>query len=136
MQPLRGAWMMKISTLEKILLGCTAAFLVLTAGYYLGVRSSATPYRVDVESRKESPAPSKEASEAAGPAPGSSAKININTAAAEELMGLPGIGEKRAQDIVADREKNGPFRIAEDITRVKGIGEGTLAELIGYITVD
>ncbi|MCQ4808172.1 hypothetical protein NE626_15445 [Intestinimonas massiliensis] len=37
---------------------------------------------------------------------------------------------------MADREANGPFRIAEDITRVKGIGEGTLAGLIDYITVE
>ena len=62
--------------------------------------------------------------------------MNLNTATARELETLPGIGEKRAADIVADREANGPFRIAEDITRVKGIGEGTLAGLIDYITVE
>ena len=61
-------------------------------------------------------------------------KVNINTADAGTLQTLPGIGEKRAADIIADREANGPFRYPEDITRVKGIGEETLAELIDYIT--
>ena len=55
---------------------------------------------------------------------------------AEELETLPGIGEVRARAIVADREANGPFRIVEDLTRVKGIGEGTLAGLMDYVTVE
>ena len=49
---------------------------------------------------------------------------------------LPGIGEKRAADIIADREANGPFRLPEDLTRVSGIGEGILEGLIDYITVE
>ena len=61
-------------------------------------------------------------------------KIDINTADAETLMLLPGIGEKRAQDIIAYRAANGPFRIPEDLTKVKGIGEGTLEGLLEYIT--
>lgn len=63
-------------------------------------------------------------------------KVNINTASAEELETLPGIGEKRAADIIADRAANGPFRIPEDLTRVSGIGEGILEGLIDYITVE
>lgn len=63
-------------------------------------------------------------------------KININTATAEELQTLSGIGEVRAAAIIADREANGPFRIPEDITRVSGIGEGILAKILDYITVE
>lgn len=63
-------------------------------------------------------------------------KVNINTASAEELDALPGIGAQRAADIIADREANGPFRIPEDLTRVPGIGEGILEGLIDYITVE
>ena len=62
-------------------------------------------------------------------------KVDLNTATAEELMTLPGIGEKRAADIIADREANGPFRSPEELTRVKGIGEGILAGLIDQVTV-
>ena len=134
MQPLKGVQAMKISKLEKILLGCTAAFLLLAAGYYLGVRDSAVPYRVDTETRKEPPAPEEETS-VPEESPTAPIKINLNTATAAELETLPDIGEKRAQDIVADREANGPFRIVEDVTRVSGIGEGTLAKIIDYITV-
>ncbi len=48
--------------------------------------------------------------------------IDLNTASAELLETLPGIGPVRAGDIVADRELNGPFLTVEQITRVKGIG--------------
>lgn len=62
-------------------------------------------------------------------------KININTAPAADLIRLPGIGEKKAQAIVAWREKNGPFRTIRQITKVSGIGEGLYRELKEHITV-
>lgn len=127
-----GSGDIKILTVEKALLGLTAAFLLIVAGYFWGVRSTADPYRVDVQyTAVEETAPPS----AALPS-GPTEKININTATAAELEVLPGIGEKRAEEIVADREANGPFRIPEDITRVSGIGEGTLAGLIEDITVE
>lgn len=123
----------KVSALEKLLLGLTAAFLLLTAGYFLGTRSTADPYRVDAQALLP-PVESAAAIPKGTAAPAE--KINLNTATAAELETLPGIGEKRAADIVADREAKGPFRIVEDITRVSGIGEGTLAGLIDEITVE
>lgn len=47
--------------------------------------------------------------------------ININTATLERLCELPGIGESKAADIIAYREKNGPFEFVEDIMKVPGI---------------
>ena len=61
-------------------------------------------------------------------------RVDINTAGPEELMTLPGIGEARARAIIEDREANGPFIYPEDLTRVKGIGEGVLAGLLEQIT--
>ena len=61
-------------------------------------------------------------------------RVNVNTAGLEELMTLPGIGEARARAIINDREANGPFVYPEDLTRVKGIGEGILAGLLDQIT--
>lgn len=49
--------------------------------------------------------------------------ININTASVAELETLPGIGETLAQRIVDFREKNGPFRRAENLLLVPGISE-------------
>ena len=61
-------------------------------------------------------------------------RVNINTAGLEELITLPGIGEVRARAIIDDREQNGPFRYPEELTRVKGIGEGILSGLLDQIT--
>jgi len=50
--------------------------------------------------------------------------VNINTADAEKLAAeLDGIGLARAQAIVQDRQANGPFLGAEDLGRVKGVGQ-------------
>lgn len=54
---------------------------------------------------------------------GSSDAININTADAQLLDELPGVGPATAQAIIEDREVNGPFSSPEDIMRVSGIGE-------------
>ena len=62
-------------------------------------------------------------------------KININTASAAELEALPGIGPVLAQRIVDHRQANGPFRTAEGLTEVSGIGEGILGRIRDLITV-
>ncbi|WP_253443166.1 ComEA family DNA-binding protein [Halomonas sp. Y3] len=62
------------------------------------------------------------------------APINVNTADAELLTELPGIGPARAEAIIEERETNGPFESAEDLTRVSGIGEATAASLEDQIT--
>lgn len=54
------------------------------------------------------------------------APINVNTADAELLSELPGIGPAKAAAIIEEREANGPFESAEDLTRVSGIGAGTV----------
>ena len=52
------------------------------------------------------------------------AAVNINTASAEELKALPGIGPSKAAAIVAYRDQNGIFKSVEELKNVKGIGEG------------
>ena len=52
-------------------------------------------------------------------------KININTATAEGLMQLHGVGPKYAANIIAYREKYGPFKMPEDLMQVSGIGQMT-----------
>jgi competence protein ComEA len=55
------------------------------------------------------------------------AKVNINTASAEDLAEmLTGIGASKAAAIVAHREQHGAFKSVEELMSVKGIGEATL----------
>ena len=65
----------------------------------------------------------------------STAMININTASAEELDKLPGIGPAIAKAIIDYRTKNGPFKKIEDINDVKGIGDALFEKIKDQITV-
>lgn len=61
--------------------------------------------------------------------------ININTADANSLMSLPGIGESRAEAIISYRDTNGSFGTIEDIMNVAGIKEAAFAKIKDYICV-
>ena len=55
------------------------------------------------------------------------AQVNINTADAETLSSeLSGIGQNKAEAIVAYRELHGPYQHIEDLANVKGIGMATI----------
>lgn len=60
-------------------------------------------------------------------------RININTASAEELAELPGIGAVLAARIIAYREENGAFHDVGELREVKGIGDTLLEKLKPYI---
>ena len=120
---------MKISAWEKGILALTAAFLLLTVGYFLGQRRS-EPYSVSAQTLW-----TQEVQAGTAPVSTEIEPVNINTADVNQLQSLPGIGQVRAEQIIAEREENGEFSIPEDILRVSGIGEGTLEEIIDYITV-
>ena len=62
-------------------------------------------------------------------------KININTADAETLCRLPGVGESTAAKIIAWRDANGGFSRIEDIMQVSGIKEKLFAKIKDDITV-
>lgn len=61
--------------------------------------------------------------------------ININTASAEMLCTLPGVGQAKAESIIAYREQKGKFTCVEDIMKVEGIKEGLFAKISDKITV-
>lgn len=54
------------------------------------------------------------------------ASININTASADQLSTLDGIGQVKAEAIVKDREANGKYDSLQDLTRVSGVGDKTI----------
>lgn len=63
------------------------------------------------------------------------APINLNTATAEQLTDVPGIGTALASRIVEFRDQNGPFERVDDLLKVRGIGERSLEKLRPYVTV-
>ena len=68
--------------------------------------------------------------------PAQSGPVNINTADAETLQTLPGIGPQRAENIIVHRETYGPFPVPEALSDVPGIGPAILAGCIDFITVE
>lgn len=67
---------------------------------------------------------------------GDAGQININTASAEELTQLKGVGASYAAKIIEFREKNGPFKKPEDLTLVPRIGQKTFEKNKDLILVE
>jgi competence protein ComEA len=61
--------------------------------------------------------------------------IDLNTATAEQLDTLPGVGPATAAAIIEHRERHGPFRAVDDLLDVPGIGDAKLAQLRDLVTV-
>ena len=65
------------------------------------------------------------------------AKVNINTADAEMLSSeLTGIGQSKAEAIVAYRDQHGPYKQVEDLVKVKGIGMATIDRNKSKLTLE
>jgi len=80
-------------------------------------------------------APKSQKAKTAKTVVGLAAPVNLNTATAAQLDGLPGVGAATAQRIVEYRQKNGPFKKIEELMNVKGIGEKSFLKLKPLITV-
>lgn len=63
-------------------------------------------------------------------------KVNINTAALEELQTLSGIGEETARKIIEHRQLNGRYNSIEEIKNVSGIGDAKFESIKDYICVE
>jgi len=63
------------------------------------------------------------------------APVNLNTATAEQLATIPGVGPKMAERIIDYRQKNGSFKKLEDLMNVSGIGEKNFLKMKPLITV-
>ncbi|MBI5873485.1 MAG: helix-hairpin-helix domain-containing protein [Candidatus Omnitrophica bacterium] len=61
--------------------------------------------------------------------------VDINTATRDELLKLPGIGPKTADDIIAARVNRGGFKSVDDLNEINGISDSKLGLLRRYITI-
>ena len=124
---------MKLKKAEIWAIVLTAAFLAAAVSWQLGSRR-----RVPAFTTTTAVAAVREETAAETPAAVPAAAgglIDLNTAGAEELKTLSGIGDVLAERIVAYREENGPFRRVEELTKVNGIGMKILEDNIERLTV-
>ena len=119
----------KIARAEWLRLAVTALFLCLLLALFWRDRTAMTPDRTGTAVETEIQAPQEDIQPDLSP-------LDLNSATAEELAQLPGIGEELARRIVEYRAENGPFEAVEEIMEVSGIGEGKFAALEDRITVD
>lgn len=115
----------KLTKTEGILLGLTGVFLcgLLALSAYDQKAETAIRVETDRAVPQETFLPDL-------------SPVNLNTADAEELDELPGIGEVLAGRILEYRAEHGPFRSVDDLKNIAGIGEETVAGLADRVTVD
>lgn len=121
---------MTVSKAEKAAIALCAAFLIFFAGRYTGTPGRDGYYKISTETHRP----------AATAAPTRTVfvpdvLVDLNTASLDDLTGLPGVGETRAQAILDYRAAHGPFARIEDVMNVKGVGEGIFQQLEPYVTV-
>lgn len=111
-------------------------FLVLAAVFYVGVRYAIARKGNAAYFYRELIPATEQTRESAASVPEPAKKINVNTAGKAELASLPGIGESRAEKIIAFRNNYGLMTQAEDLLKIDGIGEGILEQILPYVTFE
>ena len=117
----------------------TCIFAAFIFGFFAGRNLNRTPVQIKpLPVAAEVSAASTEASETDDPTTGSSEvsfPVNINTATAQQLEALPGIGPTYAQRIIDYRNAHGPYTPPSQLLNISGIGEKRLAAIWDYITI-
>ena len=123
----------KVSVLLTVV---TALFVGFTLGLFVGRNTGSGTVTLAVSPQMQT-APTTAATAAAETVPEETVSfpVNINTADADTLTALPGIGQVLAERILAYRQQNGSFRAVEEIMKVEGIGEKKAEAILELITV-
>ena len=116
-----------------ILLCLTLAFVGFAIGMLIGRNLEKDPVTIEISTRPDSTIGQTEHNPDKTVA---TTRININTASAQILDTLPGIGPVLAQRIIDYRQINGPFQEVADLSKIEGIGSEKLLSLLDYITVE
>ena len=108
----------------------TLVFAAFILGFFAGRNLNRTPIQLQaLPAVTEATEARTIPAETAAPGP-----VNINTATAQQLQTLPGIGEVLAQRIIDYRESNGDFRSVGALINVSGIGEKKLEAIWDLVT--
>ncbi|HSP90551.1 MAG TPA: helix-hairpin-helix domain-containing protein [Vicinamibacterales bacterium] len=95
------------------------AAIIAAAALAVAAPSSASPLQEKSQDAKAAPAQA----------------VNLNTAPAEQLERLPGVGPSTAARIIEYRQKNGGFKKIEELMNVRGIGEKAFLKMKSQVTV-
>ena len=117
-----------------ILAVLTCVFAAFIIGFFAGRNVNRTPVQISAMPVAATAAPTEAAAETV-PEETVPAIININTASAELLETLPGIGPTLAQRIIDYRTEYGPFQNTAELINVSGIGTKKLEAVLDLITV-
>ena len=122
--------------ISVLLAAVTVLFVGFTLGLFVGRNTGSGTVTLAVSPQMQT-APTTAATAAAETVPEETVSfpVNINTADADTLTALPGIGQVLAERILAYRQQNGSFRAVEEITKVEGIGEKKAEAILELITV-
>lgn len=121
---------------HRILCSRIVAALIILCALLLAVVCGASRLRTGLTVSVSNEPLSRAAIRRSGEPEAGSGAIGINTAEAEELTALPGIGPVLAERIVAERRLNGPFHYPADLLRVSGIGPKSLERILPLIHFD
>lgn len=119
----------------NILVAITVLFSIFLLGFFIGRKTGTSPITVRAGISDGPTVVTTAPREETQPEEPAQYPININTASAETLAHLPGIGPVLAQRIVEHRTDHGEFTIIEEIMDVSGISETRFSQIKDYITV-
>lgn len=111
----------------------TARFIQVNRDYRIREGDISTDWKTKIEQAENSQ--ETEATSETESGENSTVKINLNTASKERLMDIPGVGEKRAEEIINYRESVGKFTKIEELKNIKGLGGKTFEKLKDYVEV-
>ena len=105
---------------SAIMLGLIVLLLCLVIGIFIGRNTNSKAALLPVNNDTQGAANTDTAADH---------RLDINSATKAQLMELPGIGEKLAEQIISYRSQNGDFKSIDDLILVEGIGKKKLSQI-------